>query len=678
MAKLWSEVIKDPEFQQLPSEEKEAARQQYFAKVVSPQLPPEELGAAKAQFDQMYGPKPSEAAKEPGFFDPKATGERAVEGTVGMLPYVEAGKKIYHGEAPYENTPEGWGKAAGDVGMTAALGAGGLAKGALTLGKFAGLGGLFNALGVNKGAAMVGEGLEAPGNKVNLPSKMGGVEGLGTAMNFLARTPGGAAATAAQIGPYLLAGKAMSPAEVKAPAAAPKPVPVPLETPESLLVKYGGETTPAIRATSGMGRAVTKGVERLSATNPLTAFLPEGIQIKNAKAVNALLEDKLGPDVTNLSVPEYAGRLEDAVTGFKESRSARYGAAEEGLAGLDSKLPKPTGMMASEQIRAMLQEKGVPFDRKGFHPELLNGSQPIDMVTAKALVALDKQLRSAKTVTELLNQRRNIDRSGIVNFEAPPDAMGRLTSMARGIVNDTLNQAVESSGDAKAINAWKKANAEYSETQPVMKAVGKAQANQLLGPEALTKILTDKLRGADALDRLKANMSPNQWAETQKAMANAILDRSKMTVMPGEPPVISAAALKTNLGKNLTHVFQRLAPDQQAALMNAQKMMEKANLADLRLANPSGSGVHIGQGMHIGALLASPFAPHVLGPLAGETAGIGAYYGANKALPALRSGMQTAKAAMNVPIPGTRAFPQGLYPLLRAAMGARASASNGQ
>lgn len=58
MAKKWSEVIQSPEYQALPDQEKEAARNQYFEQVVTPQLTdPNELTAARSQFDQMYGPK---------------------------------------------------------------------------------------------------------------------------------------------------------------------------------------------------------------------------------------------------------------------------------------------------------------------------------------------------------------------------------------------------------------------------------------------------------------------------------------------------------------------------------------------------------------------------------------------------------------------------------------------
>lgn len=51
MPRKWSEVVSDPVFQQLKPDQQEAARQQYFNDVVSPQVPQEHLGDAKKQFD---------------------------------------------------------------------------------------------------------------------------------------------------------------------------------------------------------------------------------------------------------------------------------------------------------------------------------------------------------------------------------------------------------------------------------------------------------------------------------------------------------------------------------------------------------------------------------------------------------------------------------------------------
>ena len=51
MAKKWSEVQQNPEYQALPPDKQESARQEYFSSVVAPQVPKEQIGAARAEFD---------------------------------------------------------------------------------------------------------------------------------------------------------------------------------------------------------------------------------------------------------------------------------------------------------------------------------------------------------------------------------------------------------------------------------------------------------------------------------------------------------------------------------------------------------------------------------------------------------------------------------------------------
>lgn len=61
MAKKWAEVTQSPEFQSLSPTDQEAARTQYFDSVVAPQVPPEQVGMARQQFDE--GTKKSQEAK---------------------------------------------------------------------------------------------------------------------------------------------------------------------------------------------------------------------------------------------------------------------------------------------------------------------------------------------------------------------------------------------------------------------------------------------------------------------------------------------------------------------------------------------------------------------------------------------------------------------------------------
>jgi len=58
MATPWKDVIQNPQYQALPPDQQEAARQQYFNQVVAPQLPDDSsVATAKQQFDNQYGPR---------------------------------------------------------------------------------------------------------------------------------------------------------------------------------------------------------------------------------------------------------------------------------------------------------------------------------------------------------------------------------------------------------------------------------------------------------------------------------------------------------------------------------------------------------------------------------------------------------------------------------------------
>jgi len=61
MAKKWSEVVANPQYQALPDDQKEAARAQYFQEVVAPQVSPDQVQAARAEFDADTGPRGSVA-----------------------------------------------------------------------------------------------------------------------------------------------------------------------------------------------------------------------------------------------------------------------------------------------------------------------------------------------------------------------------------------------------------------------------------------------------------------------------------------------------------------------------------------------------------------------------------------------------------------------------------------
>ncbi len=192
----------------------------------------EVLAVAKAKYDnymkQSTASAPAQAPQHaqeqaPSFFSADAAANRAKEGAIGAFPGAAAARNLLQGKPAYEEGAEGAGRMAGDIGGAAL----GVATGGITpLAKFAGLSAALNALGIPQGAEALGNTIENSYDKYvkppDSPSKALGIEGLGTAINFLMRTPGAAASTAIQAAPYALAGHAMAPEG--APAKVGEPV----------------------------------------------------------------------------------------------------------------------------------------------------------------------------------------------------------------------------------------------------------------------------------------------------------------------------------------------------------------------------------------------------------------------------------------------------------------------
>lgn len=57
MAKPWAEVSSSDQFKALAPQQQEQAREQYFDQVVAPKVPKDQIGAARAQFDEQTAPK---------------------------------------------------------------------------------------------------------------------------------------------------------------------------------------------------------------------------------------------------------------------------------------------------------------------------------------------------------------------------------------------------------------------------------------------------------------------------------------------------------------------------------------------------------------------------------------------------------------------------------------------
>ena len=108
------------------------------------------------------------------------------------------------GKPAYDPGATGAGEIAGDVGSAAGMAAGGLPA-AL---KFLGANAALNAAGIPQAAARMGQAGEAGLDRslgANLPSKIAGIEGLGTALDMASRAPGALFDVGTEAIPALLA-----------------------------------------------------------------------------------------------------------------------------------------------------------------------------------------------------------------------------------------------------------------------------------------------------------------------------------------------------------------------------------------------------------------------------------------------------------------------------------------
>jgi len=98
MAQPWSQVASSPQYQALPADQREAARQQYFSQVIAPQLPDDNARAqAKQQFDAQFG------SKGPDFSNVKSASQTVQEapslGDQAVRSLSLAGRNVAHGLA---------------------------------------------------------------------------------------------------------------------------------------------------------------------------------------------------------------------------------------------------------------------------------------------------------------------------------------------------------------------------------------------------------------------------------------------------------------------------------------------------------------------------------------------------------------------------------------------------
>ncbi|MBU6231523.1 hypothetical protein KGP36_02545 [Patescibacteria group bacterium] len=677
----WSQVASSDQYKKLSPDMQQQAQQQYFRDVVVPADPrlqdPQMQAAVYKQFmnyaqsggQPQGGGAPSGGgmpmgggAPAPGTgatsqadgsvsYAPSAMAQRGAQGLMQGVPFAEAGLRKVTGGQAY---PGGAPQALGDVGLTAAdIAAGIETGGVLPALKFAGLSAALNAAGIPQKAAQLGQGTENALDtqfEHNYPSKVHGIEGLGTALDFAQRIPGAAADVGIEALPYWLAGKTAAGAETPRGGEAPPP------TPQQLLEKFGGTTTPAMSGNKLM-RGMASGVERATSTNPLLSWLPEKVQSGNVAAIQKYLESIFGPEAVNERPEVYGSRLGQTLSDFNAQRGQQMAEAEQALRSMPPNLPVKPGMLAANRIYNMLIKAGVPIDERGLHPEAMTGNEGMDQQTAQGLYNTARQVSSAKTLGDLLNQRRNFDASGIPNFDVPPDAMQRLQNMARGHINDALSEALSASGNKPLMDQWKAANAKYADTADLMNKVKAGQIDELRDQDVFGKILSNPATGGPSLQKLKANMPPEMWKQVQQGVVNRILSGAQDAQQGG---ALSLQKLNTAL-QTYAPVIQRLDPEMQAGLHNAAKMMDLAKLNDLRRINPSGTAGAASNLLHTGALFdaltGGPASHAAAAGLIGENALEGGYYGGNALAKMMGKGVRAGAQMAKEPIPGTPELP---------------------
>ena len=235
---------------------------------------PEEVAAYEAQLDAKNQKAAAPAApaqdaqaapSSPGFFAPGQPTQRMGQGMIDAFPFARAAVNVASGNPAYsESGADLAGRVAGDIGGAAAAVPYGVEK----LAQFAAAAGGMNAAGIPQAVKGAEQKLDAVAPKPSLPSKVAGVEGLGTALNFLGLAPQGAAETAMEVAPYALLGHATEPE----PKAAPEPAKAPVLSPEQVKAQALQQAGYPVTASH-----LTPGDTALKAatTNPDAAVVPQ-------------------------------------------------------------------------------------------------------------------------------------------------------------------------------------------------------------------------------------------------------------------------------------------------------------------------------------------------------------------------------------------------------------------
>lgn len=535
------------------------------------------LDAAMQEYDsQTLKAAPAQPTPQAAPSAGPGMGERAWEGAKAGVPFLKSAE----GGFDYSGA-EGAGRLAGDIGGTAATVAFGVPR---TLATAAGLGAAFEGSGAGPAMRKGGQAAESAIDSAlatNLPSKVMGIEGLGTGVNALSRAPGALADVAANVIPYIVAGKVASGAMPK--GAAPKIAPV--NEGAALLQQYGGRVTPGMQSgTKAMGALDWLASKAITGQNT-----SEGIRQANSAAVKALLGERL-PQMTEAD----AGRgVQGAIDAYKTSRGQRFeGAERSALDALGQ--GNEVGMAASKAIIDSLQKRGVPIDQKGFVPGETPMTASIDRPTATLLQTLAQELRSADA-QGVINARRNLRANAPGILKAAPESSAMPARGADAAMKKALNRAVF---DANPEAGMKYAGArkEYARTVEPVRKLTEAMAKENASPEQFTQRALTPKQGTGNLEMFKKYMSPEEFKPLQEGLARSIMQDVMNPQSLGD---VSANRLNSALSKDYRHATPYLEPNALRGLQDAQKMLETARIADTAVPQVSAGGNNLN--MQLGA-----------------------------------------------------------------------------
>ena len=653
---------------------------------------------------------------------------RAIAGDARMIPFANPVLNMLTGKPAYDPGATGAGEIAGDVGSAAGMWAGGLPA-AL---KFLNANAALNAAGIPQAAARMGQAGEAGLDRslgANLPSKIAGIEGLGTALDMASRAPGALFDVGTEAIPALLAGKAAG--LMERPGASEV---LPALTKEQLAAQdLQAHGYPVTRSHLIPGDTALKA----AVSNPLTSA--EGADYKKRLA-DASKADVTAPlDVGGQTTQQLGESLQEAHQNALAARSKAYrdmlavadnprGAAVTGVGELthagqafSDSLDKDVAgkldgiSLTQAKIKALNGEGLTPYDVKA-------GVNPDDVTAALKFADLASQKQKAASPTQLADlastfaKREKLFQQG--GGSASQSAFLRgAQGKAVDVASDIIKRMDAAGGPAAqpAYPAWEAQRANWAKSADLVRQFeGKLSAptTRLTGEDMYSQRMTSP---EQIFQKHFANAGANKISAYKDFLEKNGQDPALVEQM-GKDWLADVGEKAADPVKAIETAWRKMTPEWKKAVYSPETIsgmdaaLERAALARkplevLGTQAKGGSQTAPLRAIQEGGKAALTHGgttgiAAILGTLAGGTVGgavgmgtgaaleaLGRNRAAAQALEAGRSALETLppvesiqpkvsriRQALQSPIPGTPGLPQGLQvpPLIRAALAARA------